>query len=97
MSGLAFGIVTSVMNLSCAVVPLIAAAIYNNSDSLYIPNVELLFASFGAVGFLVGLYMNYYDLKHDSVLNRGVDSDVIAYIPVSESSDLGKSLLHHSE
>lgn len=50
--------------------PVIYAAVYSDSDNTYIPNVELLFASLGVVGFFVGLYMNYYDVRHHSVLNR---------------------------
>ena len=55
----------------CAVIPLIIAAIYSDSDDHYIPNVEILFVCLASVGFCVGLYMNYYDVHHDSILNRG--------------------------
>jgi hypothetical protein len=33
--------------------------------------VELLFACLGIAGFIVGIYMNYYDWHHGSKLNRG--------------------------
>lgn len=68
-TGLAFGVVTSVQNLACALVPLLAAAIYSDSNDKYIPNVELLFVALASIGFMVGLYMNYYDWNHDHVLN----------------------------
>ena len=55
----------------CAVIPLLIAAIYSDSGDHYIPNVEILFVCLASVGFCVGLYMNYYDLHHDSILNRG--------------------------
>jgi len=78
--GLAFGIVTSMENLGDTVLPLVVAAIYSYSDNKYIPNVEFLFASLGVLGFLVGLYMNYYDFGHHSVLNR-------AFVPPTRFSE----------
>jgi len=60
----------SFINLQgCAVVPLVVAAVYSDSNDSYIPNVELMFVCLGVVGFIVGLYMNYYDAIHGSVLN----------------------------
>jgi len=85
MVGLAFGIVTSMQNLGCAVLPLVVAAVYSDSDNKYIPNVELLFASLAVVGFIVGLYMNYYDVRHHSVLNR-------AFVPPEEKTSRKSSL-----
>jgi len=55
----------------CAVIPLMIAAIYSDSDNHYIPNVEIVFVCLASVGFCVGIYMNYYDVHHDSILNRG--------------------------
>lgn len=69
VTGLAFGIVTSMQNLACAVIPLIVASIYSDSNDKYIPNVEFLFVGLASVGFLVGLYMNYYDYNHGGLLN----------------------------
>lgn len=71
LTGLAFGIVTSALNLATAVIPLIVAVVYMDSNEQYIPNVELLFVGLGAVGVAVGIYLNYYDVRHDHVLNRG--------------------------
>lgn len=33
--------------------------------------MELLFSCLGMAGFVVGIYMNYYDWHHNSLLNRG--------------------------
>jgi len=73
-TGLGFGIVTSMQNLGTAVLPLVVAAIYTDSGDKYIPNVELMFVFLGVMGVLVGFYMNYYDYKHNSVLNRGFEA-----------------------
>ena len=51
-------------------IPLIIAAIYSDSDDHYIPNVEILFVCLASVGLCVGIYMNYYDVHHESILNR---------------------------
>lgn len=69
VTGLAFGIVTSMQNLATAIIPLIVASIYSDSDDKYIPNVELLFVILGCIGFIVGLYLNYYDMNHGHLLN----------------------------
>lgn len=74
LTGLAFGVLTSVLNLGLAVIPAIVAAIYSDSGNRYIPFVEALFVSLGVVGFLVGVYLNIYDWLHDSVLNRGEEA-----------------------
>ena len=60
-----------VFHQGCAVIPLIIAAIYSDSGNHYIPNVEILFVCLASVGFCVGIYLNYYDVHHESVLNRG--------------------------
>lgn len=74
LTGLAFGIVTSMQNLACAVIPLIVASIYSSSGDAYIPNVEMLFVILAAVGFVVGIYMNYYDYNNDGILNKPFQS-----------------------
>lgn len=69
ITGLGFGIATATANLSCAIVPLIVAGIYSNSNK-YIPQVETLFIILAACGTVVGLYMNYFDAVYgDHVLN----------------------------
>jgi MFS family permease len=86
LTGLAFGIVTSALNLATAVIPLIVASIYMDSNEEYIPNVELLFVGLGAAGVVVGLYLNYYDIYHDHVLNRGEISFRKDYQPITSDS-----------
>lgn len=94
VSGLAFGVVTSAQNLACALVPLAIAAIYSESNDKYIPNVELLFIAFASIGFLVGLYMNYYDYHHDSVLNRSADAAEAAVARDARNSTVFSPLLN---
>lgn len=70
ITGLAFGIVTSMQNLATAIIPLIVAQIYSDGGDKYIPNVEVLFIVLAIIGAFVGAYMNYYDYYYgDSVLN----------------------------
>ncbi|RYG65001.1 MFS transporter, partial [archaeon] len=75
--GLAFGIVSSMQNFACAVIPLMVASIYSDSGNTYIPNVELLFVLLAVVGTAVGVYMNYYDYFYgDNILNSPCMIDV---------------------
>jgi MFS family permease len=67
--GLGFGIVTSVQNMGLASFPLCVAAIYQANGNHYIPNVEMFFVSLATLGFLIGLYLNYYDYHHNNVFN----------------------------
>lgn len=70
LTGFGFGIVTAALNLGTAILPLIVAAIYNSSNHLYIPNVEILFGTLGILGFISGLMINYEDyVFNKSVLN----------------------------
>ncbi len=71
--GLGFGIVTSVQNAGLASFPLIVAAIYSSAGNHYIPKVEMFFVSLASLGFLVGLYLNYYDYHHNRVFNSPGD------------------------
>ncbi len=43
LTGLAFGIVTSMQNLACAVIPLVVASIYSDSNDKYIPQVTMYY------------------------------------------------------
>ena len=60
---------TSIQNIGLAVFPQITAAIYINNGERYIPQVELFFVGLACVGFVVGLYLNYYDYHHGSLFN----------------------------
>lgn len=84
LTGLGFGILTAMQNLSCTIVPLIVAAIYADSDDKYIPNVELLFIVLAGVGVGVGVYVNYYDFFFgESILN------LAAFVPDEEEEEDG--------
>ena len=68
--GLAYGVLTSVKNLGLAFFPIVIAAIYNFSDSTYLPNVEYLFIFLAFVGMIIGIYLNYNDYYYDKkILN----------------------------
>jgi hypothetical protein len=64
-------VVTSILNIACAVMPLAVAAAFTGAGGRYIPGAVLIFVALGAVGAAAGVYLNFYDLGHDSVLNRG--------------------------
>lgn len=80
LTGLAFGVVTSMQNLACAVIPLVVASIYSDSNDKYIPNVEMLFVGLACVGIVVGLYMNFYDVRHDGLLNKPFQPAIVEAI-----------------
>ena len=69
LTGLAYGVCTSIQNIGLATFPLIVASIYQVDDE-YIPNVEFFFMSLACLGTCVGLYLNYYDATHDNIFNR---------------------------
>jgi MFS family permease len=69
-TGLGYGIVTSVQNGGLALFPIIIAKIANDHGGEYIPYAELFFISCGALGFVIGLYLNYYDYYHNSIFNK---------------------------
>lgn len=69
ITGLGFGIVMSVNNFACAIVPVLVSQIYMDNGDKYIPNVELLFVALASLGVVLGLYMNWYDFHHQNLLN----------------------------
>jgi len=96
--GFAFGVLTSVLNIGSAVVPILVAIIFTNSNNKYIPHVEILFISMGCFGLMVGIHLNYVDYyKLNSVLNRGIKSNTSNDIDgdmrerlLSDGSDAGQ-------
>eukprot|EP00622_Pseudochattonella_farcimen_P007621 FR743645.1.p1 GENE.FR743645.1~~FR743645.1.p1 ORF type:complete len:248 (+),score=31.85 FR743645.1:1-744(+) len=56
--GLAYGVVTAVQNAGLAALPLLVSAVYDGSDGLYIPSVEVLFIAFGGVGVASAIGLN---------------------------------------
>jgi len=76
LTGMAYGVVTSVQNCGLASFPLIIAYIYSSHNDSYIPAVETFFVILGIVGVIVGLYINFYDYYYlNSKLNTGGDKD----------------------
>lgn len=71
LTGLGFGVVTSMLNTACAVVPLLVAAVFTDAGGKYIPNAEVIFISLAVIGLLAGIYLNIYDFNHGSILNSG--------------------------
>lgn len=68
-TGLAYGVVISLINIGMSCFPVIVAWTYNTSNDHYIPNVELVFVILSALAFLMALYASYYDNRHDAILN----------------------------
>lgn len=88
VTGLAFGIAMSVLNTGCTILPLVVAQIYLDSNSHYIPNVEILFLILGIIGVLVGIYLNYYDYYYmNSVLNKPYVSEALLQDTKQHQSD----------
>ncbi|OQS05172.1 Major Facilitator Superfamily (MFS) [Thraustotheca clavata] len=57
MIGSAYGAITSIQNLGLALFPMLVATVYS-IDKVYIPNVEMLFVAFGALGSLAAIALN---------------------------------------
>lgn len=84
--GFGFGIVTAIQNAGLASFPPIISTIYSAANDHYIPKVEYFFVSLASLGVLVGLYLNYYDFTHGSVLNGFGKSAKVAGISNTNSS-----------
>lgn len=67
--GFGYGVVTAIQNAGLATFPLIIAAIYEDADNSYIPDVEYFFVSLAVFGTVIGFYLNYYDYTHNSIFN----------------------------
>lgn len=69
--GLAYGICFSIQNIGLSCLPLIIAAIYIDSGSHYIPNVEYFIVLLALLALVGSLYLNFLDyFYYDSVLNK---------------------------
>ena len=68
VSGLAFGLYTSIQNLGLAIIPLIVASIYSYSEQ-YLPSVELLIFGIAALGVLFGVLIMYADKRERARLH----------------------------
>jgi MFS family permease len=68
-TGLAYGIVISMFNVGMSCFPMMVAWVYTTSNDHYIPYVELCFVELAALALIIGVYINYYDNRHDNTLN----------------------------
>ena len=68
VSGLAFGLYTSIQNLGLAIIPLIVASIHSYTGR-YLPEVELLIIGIAALGVLFGMLLMYADKRTGSRLH----------------------------
>ena len=67
--GTAYGLITAIQNSGLAAFPLIISALYDASDSKYIPNVELFFTGCAIAGVAVGIFLNIMDARNGGKLN----------------------------
>eukprot|EP00984_Skeletonema_dohrnii_P023607 scaffold12702_cov119-Skeletonema_dohrnii-CCMP3373.AAC.4 len=68
VSGLAFGLYTSIQNLGLTIIPLIVASIYSHAGK-YLPAVELLLICIAALGVMFGMLIMYADKRAGSKLH----------------------------
>jgi hypothetical protein len=61
--------VTSVQNAGLAFFPLMIAAVFNASNSRYIPNCEYFFMAISIAGILIGIRLNFLDYYNGNILN----------------------------
>jgi MFS family permease len=92
LQGLAFGITFCVLNFTTLIVPLVVAYLYQISDDSYLPYAELLFACFAGLGFLIGLYMNYYDYFYQNHILNGATAE---FTSLTEETSLRNSVSSH--
>jgi MFS family permease len=71
VSGLAFGLYTSIQNLGLTVTPLIVAKVYSHSGK-YLPSIELLIIGIAACGTLFGILLRYADKREGARLHARV-------------------------
>jgi len=59
--GMAYGLMTALLNTGTAVFPMLTAYIYGESQNHYLPNVEYFFVGLSAVALVVGIFINILD------------------------------------
>jgi MFS family permease len=70
--GTAYGVAFSIQNLGLAIIPLVVAALRNASGK-YV-SVEIFFASMGAVGVIISLLLQYFDIEdNNKMLNMSAE------------------------
>jgi MFS family permease len=68
--GVAYGVMTSILNFGTAVFPLITSAIYIKSDDKYVPNTEWFFVGLAGMAFICGSLMWLMDRASGRELDR---------------------------
>ena len=54
------------------------AAIYNYSNSSYLPNCEYFFVFLSVLGVIIGIYLNYYDIYYNNdILNSPSSTKIV--------------------
>jgi hypothetical protein len=95
-TGLAFGIVTSSLNMGCAIIPLVVAFLYNQDNNHYIPNIPIFFATLGGIGTILAIYLNYYDYYYlNNMLNQSEEEakKSIAYSKINIINEDYKNIM----
>ena len=67
--GTAYGVMLSVQNAFLSLIPMFVAFLYQIGNSQYIPNVEILFYSLGALGVFTGILLIIEDKRTGNRLN----------------------------
>eukprot|EP00586_Coscinodiscus_wailesii_P020976 CAMPEP_0172492460 /NCGR_PEP_ID=MMETSP1066-20121228/23628_1 /TAXON_ID=671091 /ORGANISM="Coscinodiscus wailesii, Strain CCMP2513" /LENGTH=423 /DNA_ID=CAMNT_0013262113 /DNA_START=682 /DNA_END=1953 /DNA_ORIENTATION=+ len=69
LTGTAYGVIYSAMNVGYALFPMIIAGIYNAAGGKYIPGVEFFFVACAILGLIFGVFLNMYDGLYGRKLN----------------------------
>lgn len=68
-TGLAYGVVSSILNIGTSSFPLIVATLYENNGNEYLPDVEIFFATSAICGMVIGIVMNIIDYRTGGNVN----------------------------
>merc|ERR1712187_985336 len=68
--GMAYVLMTALLNTGSAVFPLLTAYIYGQSGNHYMPNVEYFFVALSAFALVVGVFINILDARYASKKNK---------------------------
>jgi MFS family permease len=91
--GVAYGVMTSVLNFGTAAFPLITSAIYIKSGNKYVPNTEWFFVGLGAAAFGCGVWLWVLDRMSGRELDRSHWNDKDAAAGDSAGDSLTDPLL----
>lgn len=86
--GTAYGVMLSIQNGFLSLIPLFVAFLYQEGNSQYIPNTEILFYSLGAAGVVTGILLIIEDERTGRRLHRShkrnPDTDFVASLMPGE-------------